>query len=108
MDVRNYETELKQLSEFVHDEYQKRLQAYEAQPRDADEHFETENEVLSGGYAYRQLYELVQKAASAILEAAEPQGRIHVFLSPRRLEAANTGAALDGPGIVALLNRLLK
>lgn len=104
MDVRNHETELKQLAEFVHDECQKRLKAYEAQPRDASEHFETENEVLSGGYAYRQLYELVQNAADAILEAAEPQGRIHVFLSPRRLEAANTGAALDEPGIVALLN----
>jgi hypothetical protein len=81
-----------------------RVKAYEAQPRDAAEHFETENEVLSGGYAYRQLYELVQNAADAILEAAEPQGRIHVRLSPNRLEAANTGAALDEPGIVALLN----
>lgn len=104
MDVRNQESDLKQLAEFVHEECQKRLKAYEAQPRDAAEHFETENEVLSGGYAYRQLYELVQNAADAILEAAEPQGRIHVRLSPNRLEAANTGAALDEPGIVALLN----
>lgn len=79
MDVRNHETELKQLAEFVHDEWQKRLKAYEAQPRDAAEHFETENEVLSGGYAYRPWYELVQNATDAILEAAEPQGRIHVF-----------------------------
>lgn len=104
MDVRNQESALEQLAEFVHDECQKRLKAYEAQPRDAAEHFETENEVLSGGYAYRQLYELVQNAADAILEATEPQGRIHVRLSPNRLEAANTGAALDEPGIVALLN----
>ncbi|WP_425100238.1 DEAD/DEAH box helicase family protein [Tropicibacter sp. S64] len=104
MDVRNQESDLEQLAEFVHDECQKRLKAYEAQPRDAAEHFETENEVLSGGYAYRQLYELVQNAADAILEAAEPQGRIHVRLSSSRLEAANTGAALDEPGIVALLN----
>ncbi len=104
MDIRNQESELEQLAEFVRDECQKRLKAYEAQPRDATEHFETENEVLSGGYAYRQLYELVQNAADAILEAAEPQGRIHVRLFPNRLEAANTGAALDKPGIVALLN----
>jgi superfamily II DNA or RNA helicase len=104
MDVRNQESDLEQLAEFVHDECQKRLKAYEAQPRDAAEHFETENEVLSGGYAYRQLYELVQNAADAILEATEPQGRIHVRLSSSRLEAANTGAALDEPGIVALLN----
>src|SRR5690625_1708265 len=104
MDFRNHESDLEQLAEFVHDECQKRLRAYEAQPRDAAEHFETENEVLSGGYAYRQLYELVQNAADAILEAAEPQGQIHVRLSSSRLEAANTGAALDEPGIVALLN----
>lgn len=96
--------DLTALSQFVHKECERRLRAYEAQPRDAAEHFETENEVLSGGYAYRQLYELVQNAADAILEAAEPQGRIHVRLSPNRLEAANTGAALDEPGIVALLN----
>jgi len=104
MDVRAQQPQLEQLSEFVQDECQKRLRAYEAQPRDAAEHFETENEVLSGGYAYRQLYELVQNAADAILEAGEPRGRIHVRLSPDRLEAANTGAALDEPGIVALLN----
>lgn len=104
MDVRNRESDLEHLAEFVHDECQKRLRAYEAQPRDAAEHFETENEVLSGGYAYRQLYELVQNAADAILEVAEPQGRIHVRLSPKRLEAANTGASLDELGIVALLN----
>ena len=96
--------DLTALSQFVHEECERRLRAYEAQPRDAAEHFETENEVLSGGYAYRQLYELVQNAADAILEAAEPKGRIHVRLSPNRLEAANTGAALDEPGIVALLN----
>ncbi|ABE64435.1 hypothetical protein Nham_3709 [Nitrobacter hamburgensis X14] len=104
MDVRTQQPVLDQLSEFVHDECQKRLRAYEAQPRDAAEHFETENEVLSGGYAYRQLYELVQNAADAILEAEEPHGRICVRLTPDRLEAANTGAALDEGGIVALLN----
>lgn len=96
--------DLTALSRFVHDECERRLRAYEAQPRDAVEHFETENEVLSGGYAYRQLYELVQNAADAILEAGESQGRICVRLAPDRLEAANTGAALDEGGIVALLN----
>ena len=60
--------DLTALSQFVHEECERRLRAYEAQPRDAAEHFETENEVLSGGYAYRQLYELVQNAADAILE----------------------------------------
>ncbi len=93
-----------ELSKFVRDECKKRLRAYEAQPRDAAEHYETENEVLSGGYAYRQLFEMVQNAADAILESGEENGRIHVTLDPDRLEAANTGAPLDEDGIVALLN----
>ncbi len=93
-----------ELSKFVRDECEKRLRAYEAQPRDAAEHYETENEVLSGGYAYRQLFELVQNAADAILEAGEEQGRIQITLHPDRLMAANTGAPLDEDGIVALLN----
>lgn len=92
------------LADFVDDECSRRLRAYEAQPRDANEHFETEIEVLSGGYAYRQLFELVQNAADAIQESGEASGRIHVRLEPSRLLAANTGAPLDQDGIVALLN----
>ena len=92
------------LASFVQEECKCRLRAYDAQPRDATEHFETENEVLSGGYAYRQLYELVQNAADAIIEAGDDQGRIHIRLTTDLLEAANTGAPLDQDGIVALLN----
>jgi superfamily II DNA or RNA helicase len=104
VDAEAAKLEYSNLRDFVAEECSKRLRAYEAQPRDANEHFETENEVLSGGYAYRQLYELVQNAADAILEAGESRGRIYVRLAPDRLEAANTGAALDEGGIVALLN----
>ncbi|PYD49490.1 hypothetical protein CFR79_14400 [Komagataeibacter saccharivorans] len=91
---------------FVADECDRRLRAYSAQPRDANEHYETEIEVLSGGYAYRQLFELVQNAADAIGEGSEGHGhgRIHVRLDRSRLTAANTGAALDRDGVVALLN----
>lgn len=92
------------LSRFVADECDARLRAYSAQPRDAAEHYETENDVLSGGYAYRQLFELVQNAADAILEGGEGAGRIHVRVSPDALVAANTGAPLDRDGIIALLN----
>ena len=92
------------LKAFVDDECARRLRAYEAQPRDVNEHFETEIEVLSGGYAYRQLFELIQNAADAIQESADKSGRIYVRLEPNRLFAANTGAALDQDGIVALLN----
>lgn len=92
------------LKAFVAEECSRRLQAYSAQPRDTNEHFETEVEVLSGGYAYRQLFELVQNAADAIGESGDAGGRIHVRLDASRLTAANSGAALDEDGIVALLN----
>ncbi|MBY3093317.1 DEAD/DEAH box helicase family protein [Rhizobium laguerreae] len=92
------------LKAFVAEECDRRLRAYSAQPRDANEHYETEIEVLSGGYAYRQLFELVQNAADAIGEGGEGHGRIHVRLDRSRLVAANTGAALDKHGVVALLN----
>jgi len=92
------------LAAFVESECQARLRAYSEQPRDAAEHFETENDVMSGGYAYRQLFELVQNAADAILEEGSGRGRIAVHLSAGLLQVANTGAALDKDGIVALLN----
>ena len=79
------------------------LNAYRAQPYLVREHAETENEVLSGGYAYRQLYELIQNAADAILESGDLDGRIVVRLSADKLVVANTGAELDKEGIVALL-----
>ncbi|TPG40678.1 DEAD/DEAH box helicase [Sphingomonas koreensis] len=92
------------LAGFIVEECERRLRAYEAQPRDVREHFETEIEVLSGGYAWRQLFELVQNAADAIGEAGDTVGRIHISLESDRIVAANTGAPLDEGGIVALLN----
>ncbi len=93
-----------ELAVFIRDECERRLRAYEAQPRDVREHFETEIEVLSGGYAWRQLFELIQNAADAIGEARDTEGRIHIALEAGRIVAANTGAPLDEGGIVALLN----
>ena len=92
------------LTAFILDECERRLRAYEAQPRDVREHFETEIEVLSGGYAWRQLFELIQNAADAIGEAGDTEGRIQIALEAGRIVAANTGAPLDEGGIVALLN----
>ena len=104
MDGANSDGRFAALAAFVEKECGRRLSAYRAQPRDAAEHFETENEVLSGGYAYRQLYELIQNAADAVIEAGDAFGRIEIRLSTNLLEVANTGASLDEDGIVALLN----
>src|SRR5262245_20861727 len=86
-----------------------RLRAYEASPGDIREHFGIEQTVLAGGYGYRQVLELVQNSADAILEEpaatklSSESGRIEVVLSDRCLYVANTGAPLSREGVEALL-----
>lgn len=88
---------------------QSRLQAYEADPGDIREHFGIEQTVLAGGYGYRQILELVQNGADAILEASErsssspSKNRIEVRLTDRHLYVANTGAPLSTDGLEAIL-----
>jgi superfamily II DNA or RNA helicase len=87
----------------------KRLRSYEADPGLLKEHFGIEETVLAGGYGYRQILELVQNGADALLEARERgdalggDGRIHVQLRGSRLYVANTGAPLSEEGLDALL-----
>lgn len=87
----------------------KRLSSYDADPGLLTEHFGIEETVLAGGYGYRQILELVQNGADALLEARERvdapdgDGRIHVQLRGQRLYVANTGAPLSEEGLDALL-----
>lgn len=87
----------------------KRLRSYGADPGLLKEHFGIEETVLAGGYGYRQILELVQNGADALLEARERgdalggDGRIHVQLRGSRLYVANTGAPLSEEGLDALL-----
>lgn len=86
---------------------EERLAAYSAAPHDAEEHANIELSVLAGGYAYRQVAELVQNAADAIAEAtttAGETGRIVIKEDRLGLWSANTGAPVDRAGIKALLN----
>jgi superfamily II DNA or RNA helicase len=65
-----------------------------------------EMETLAGGYSYRQVLELVQNGADAILEAFQAgsgKGRILVRLDENYLSVANTGAPLSPEGLIALL-----
>lgn len=86
------------------------LKAYEARPTLLREHYGIEQVVLAGGYGYRQVMELVQNGADAVLEACE-QGnppaignRVQVILRDSRLYVANTGAPLSEEGLDALLS----
>ena len=86
-----------------------RLRSYDADPGLLKEHFGIEEAVLAGGYGYRQILELVQNGADALLEARDRadglngNGRIHVQLRGSRLYVANTGAPLSEEGLDALL-----
>lgn len=95
-------TTLKQLND-------KKLHSYEADPGLLKEHFGIEETVLAGGYGYRQILELIQNGADALLEAQangcvlDEGGRIHVKLRGSQLYVANTGAPLSRAGLDAIL-----
>jgi superfamily II DNA or RNA helicase len=83
--------------------------AYGQQPDLIGEHYGIEQHVLAGGYGYRQVLELVQNAADAILEAHkqgnQPPGgnRVQVVLRDSHLYVANTGGSLTERGLKSLL-----
>lgn len=86
------------------------LKAYQVRPTLLQEHYGIEQVVLAGGYGYRQVMELVQNGADAVLEACEqgnppsPGNRVQVILRHSRLYVANTGAPLSEEGLDALLS----
>lgn len=98
-----------QLEALIEQKYQNRLAAYRKEPGDIREHAGIEETVLAGGYGYRQVLELVQNGADAILEANVPtvgdrqEARIEVVLRENALYVANTGAPLSQEGVEALL-----
>ena len=96
----------KELVSYVEDERAKILEVYKIKPTLLQEHFNTEEDTLAGGYRYRQVFEVIQNAADAILEGNQPKaekGRIVVRVVDSKLYVANSGAPLTKDGIVALL-----
>jgi superfamily II DNA or RNA helicase len=97
------------LSALIEEKHRSRLVAYRSEPADIRDHANREEEIIIGGNANRQVLELVQNGADAILDANEPTtsaqsgGRIEVVISARYLYAANTGAPLSAEGVEALL-----
>ncbi len=86
------------------------LASYRANPDLVAEHFGIEQSVADGGYDRRQIFELVQNGADAILEyvagarSGEPSaGRVQVVLTDDCLYCANEGAPVDADGVKAIL-----
>lgn len=91
------------LSEHIAREAANTLAAYRSQPNLIREHVGIEDEVLGGGYGHRQIHELIQNAADAILEA-RIRGVVHVILTEHALYCANEGAPIDADGVTAILH----
>jgi superfamily II DNA or RNA helicase len=87
----------------VAEEARRTLAAYQVQPNLLREHVGIEEEVLSGGYGHRQIHELIQNAADAILENGSA-GQVHLTLTHDALYCANEGAPIDEDGVNAILN----
>lgn len=91
------------LGPLVQDLTERRLKAYSASPGDVIEHAKIEFNNAQGGYGRRQVFELIQNGADALLDAA-PVGRIEVLLTDDVLYCANEGAPLVREGAEALLS----
>ncbi|MHB8450655.1 MAG: sacsin N-terminal ATP-binding-like domain-containing protein [Mycobacteriales bacterium] len=86
----------------VQDESERCLAAYDAKPSLVREHANIERATAQGGYGHRQLYELVQNGADALVNRIG--GRIEVVLTPGALYCANEGDPIDHWGVEAILS----
>ena len=87
--------------EFVAEESEKTLRAYRAQPNLVEEHAKQERDTANGGYAHRQLFELVQNSADALVGSGG--GSILVRLCDNHLYCADDGRPISTGGIRALM-----
>ena len=77
------------------------LDAYRANPLLIAEHANIERAVAQGGYGHRQLFELIQNGADALIR--NQGGKIHLLLTQNALYCANEGEPIDVGGVNALL-----
>ena len=90
------------LGTFIEEESRRNLNAYREQPRRVVEDANTEEDIAGGGYAHRQLFELVQNSADAVSDA--PDGKsVLIRLTERFLYCADDGSPIDEDGVVALM-----
>ncbi len=86
---------------YIREETKKTLEAYRNQPNLVAEHANHEEDTARGGYAHRQLFELVQNSADALSESSG--GRIDIKLTPTHLYCADDGQPIDLDGVKALM-----
>ena len=87
---------------FIVRETERTVDAYSRQPHLVTEHANHEHDTAHGGYAHRQLFELVQNSADALVGAGGGQS-ILVRLTADHLYCADDGRAIDAAGVAALM-----
>ena len=92
---------LERIGAYIRQESEKTLAAYRNQPTLVDEHANHEEDTARGGYAHRQLFELVQNSADALVGSG--RGRILIRLTPTHLYCADEGRPIDEDGVRALM-----
>ena len=91
-----------EIGSFIVDQAEKTLDSYRAQPHRITEDANGEHFTAHGGYAHRQLFELVQNSADALFAAPKGQS-ILVRLTERFLYCADDGQPIDQDGVTALM-----
>ena len=86
---------------YISSETRKTLDAYRSQPNLVAEHANHEEDTARGGYARRQLFELVQNGADAL--SSSLGGRIWIGLTRNYLYCADEGHPIDQDGVKALM-----
>jgi superfamily II DNA or RNA helicase len=89
------------VSQHVEIESQKCLRAYRENPKLIAEAAGIEYGIIYGGYDRRQLFELVQNGADAMLESP---GRIELIVTDTALYCANEGVPIDCDGVDVILS----
>jgi superfamily II DNA or RNA helicase len=86
----------------VREQTDENLRVYATSPTRVDEDAGQEMNLAHGGYGKRQILELVQNGADAMLSCSG--GRIQVVLTTDYLYCANEGDAISKDGIISLLH----
>ena len=91
-----------ELGTYIKEESHRTLEAYRAQPNNVSEHANLEEDTARGGYAHRQLFELIQNSADA-LSQVPAGGSIVLYLTEDHLYCADDGQEIDSEGLKALM-----
>ena len=86
----------------VLEESRRTLDAYEVKPGLVKEHAAIERATRQGGYGHRQIFELVQNGADALI--GHVGGRIKVLVAKDALYCANEGSPVTPEGAEAILS----